>query len=361
MEIAEAFPGLAWGECIVQPTSVPPAIKAEVKKAIGVVPGWVDRMAANPWLVRAFSRFGQKRVAHVPPALTDLITLVVSQDNSCRYCFGVQHALLRVLGYDQGYIDRLERDFHVADLTPAQRAALDFARKISRANPRVGPREFAELAKHGFTPPAIAEIAALAAMSVFHNRVATVLALPPEALETMVDQRLFKMLRPLIAWRMRRQPVPPEPAPRSSDRPCAAVVAALDGSPAAGAFRDVIDDAWASNALPRRTKALMLAVVARALGCPATEREARDLAVREGVGSETIDEVLATLGSRELDAREAALVPFARDTVRAQPEALQRRLREVTNGAGAETILEVAGTVALANAVCRLTVLLDLC
>ena len=43
---------------------------------------------------------------------------------------------MKILGYPDGHIDRLERDFHLSDLTRAEQAALDFARKLSRANPR---------------------------------------------------------------------------------------------------------------------------------------------------------------------------------------------------------------------------------
>src|SRR5205823_551117 len=67
---------------------------------------------------------------------------------------------------------------------------------------------------------------------------------------------------------------------------------------------------------PRRTKTLVFAVVARALGCARSEVESRVALEREGLGARDVDEVLATLASARLDAREARLVPFARETVR---------------------------------------------
>jgi len=46
---------------------------------------------------------------------------------------------LRIYGYDETTLARLERDFHLADLSSPTRIALDFARKLSRADPRPTP------------------------------------------------------------------------------------------------------------------------------------------------------------------------------------------------------------------------------
>ena len=59
--------------------------------------------------------------------------------------------------------------------------------------------------------------------------------------------------------------------------------------------------------------------------------------------------------------REARLVPFARETVRYQPAAIQRRMRELARGLSPEEVLEAVGIAALANAVCRMSVVIDAC
>jgi alkylhydroperoxidase family enzyme len=164
-----------------------------------------------------------------------------------------------------------------------------------------------------------------------------------------------------MSWRMRSRQGAPQAPPRPNDGPGARIVAALGSSPAAGLFRRALDGAWASTVLPTRTKALVVAVVARALACPYGEAEAREVLRGEGIGAGDVDEVLATLASRRLDAREARLVPFARETVRYQPAAIQKRLRAVTEGFGPEEILETVGIASLANALCRLSVVLDAC
>jgi len=350
-----------WGECIVPSAPVSPALQGEVRRAVGAVPGWLPRLAPSPWLVRALCEIIGRPMAHAPLEVCDLVGLVVSQENSCRYCYGIQRAVLKIFGERDERIDVLVRDPQAGELTPAARAALDLARRLTRANPRPGAADFEALIRAGFSRPAAAELVFAAAANAFTNRIGTLLALPPEPLESLVRSPVFRLVRPLIAWRMRSRPRAPEPAPRPDDGPCAAVVAALDGSPAAGVLRRMIDGAWASDVLPRRTKSLVLAVIARALGCPHGEREARRLVAAEGLGPTDLDEILANLGSPRLDAREARLVLFARETVRYQPAAIQRRTRELAQEFTPEEILETVGVVALANAVCRMSVVLEAC
>ena len=361
MSAPAAFASSEWGECIVPAVAPTPALAAEVRRAMGVVPPWLPRVASSPWLARAFAALVGRPVAYMAPELFDLISLVVGQDNSCRYCYGAQRTLLRVLGYSEDYISRLERDFNVVELPAAERAALDFARRLSRADPRATGADFEAVVRAGLDRRAVVEVAVSAVANTFANRVATLLALPPETrLEAMVDRPLFRVVRPLLAWRLRARRRSPEPPPPERP-PCAPVVAALGDSPAAGVLRRTIDEAWASEVLPRRTKTLLLAVVGKALGCAASQAEARELLDGEGFLPEAVDEVLANLASPRLDALEARLVPFARETVRYQTGPIQRRFREVSAGLTPEQILETVGMLALANAVCRLSVVLEAC
>jgi uncharacterized peroxidase-related enzyme len=335
-------------------------MEAEVRRAIGVVPGWLPRLAPCPWMVQAITGLIQRPFAYAPGVLCDLVALVVSQDNSCRYCYGAQRAVMRIHGYPDRQIDRILRDFHVAELPPAERAALEFARRITRANPRPGRAELDAVVRAGMRREAVLEVAAVAASANFSNRWATFLALPQESIERLVASPLFRVIRPLVAWRMRRRPARPIAPPVPNDGPAAAVVAALGSSPTAHLLRAVVDGAWASEILPRRTKTLILGVVGRALGCAQTEAEARTLLAGEFTPAD-LDEIFTTLRSPRLDAREARLVPFARETVRYQPEIISGRLREVVAGFTPAETVEAVGVLAVTNAMARLTVVLEAC
>jgi alkylhydroperoxidase family enzyme len=361
MGAAVSIDDVGWGECVVPAVAVDPGVASSVRRRMGGSPDWLTRVAPLPWLVDATCALVGKPFAYVRPELVDMIVLVVSQDNSCRYCYGVQRTIMRILGYPDDQVDRMLRDLHLADVSPAERTALDFARRVSRANPLPTHADFEAVVRAGMRPLAVAEVAAIAAGASFSNRTATLLALPPESIEDASRTPLFRIMRPLVAWRMRPRPKSPLPPPEPNDGPCARLIAALGDSPSASALRSIIDAAWASDVLPRRTKALMLAVIARAMGCAYGEQEARAFVAAEGLIADDVEEVLSTLGSPRLDARERRLVPFARETVRYQAATIQARFRDVCRDFTSAEILETAGIVALANAACRLSVVLDAC
>ncbi len=158
MGLAAAAANLDWGECVVPAVPVPPALRAEVRRAVGAVPGWLPRLAPSPWIVRALCEIIERPFAHAPLDVCNLVALAVSQENSCRYCYGVQRAVFKILGYRDQDIDAIARDAQVGELTPAARAALDLARRLTRANPRPGGADFEALVRAGFSRPAAAEI-----------------------------------------------------------------------------------------------------------------------------------------------------------------------------------------------------------
>jgi AhpD family alkylhydroperoxidase len=350
-----------WAECLLPPTDLPPAIAADVRRLIGRGPAFVPRLAHAPWVALAVARVLDGPLAYISRELAERIGLVVAQDNSCRYCYGTLRALLRVSGRSEVDVDRIVRDSLATDLTPAERVAVDYARRVARANPRPGRAELQAVVAAGVDPRAAVEVAAQTAFASFMNRMATLVALPQEPLEALTASPFFRIVRPLVAWSMRHKAKQPQPPPQPNDGPCARVVAALGDSPAAHVVRATIDDAWASPILPARTKALVVAVIARGLECAYGESEARGLLGREGFSADDIDEVLTTLASPRLDPREARLVPFARETIRYQPLQIQRGLRELCCDLGPAETMEMIGIVSLANAVCRLSVVLDAC
>jgi alkylhydroperoxidase family enzyme len=353
---------MEWGECWLEPAPMPRELVADLKRRTGgVVPAWAPRLASVPWVVRANASGILERVAFMPVGLWDLIGFVVSQDNSCRYCYGMTRTILKVLGYRDAQVDRIERDVHLAELPPPEEAALDFARKLSHANPRPTPADGDALERAGHDRSAVAEIACAAAFAGFPNRIATCFAIPPEPFERFAESTMGRLLRPILARRMRGKRVPPAPLPSPNPDPCARLVAALAGSPFARMVRDMVDQAMASPVLPRRTKLLMIAVVARALGCAYCEGEARTGLDLEGFDAAAVDEILANLGSAKLDRRDALLVPFARETVRYQTVAIQRRTRELAGELAIEEVIEAVGIAALANSIARLSVLLETC
>jgi uncharacterized peroxidase-related enzyme len=339
---------------------VPTGLEAEARRKLGLVPNLVTFVVASPWLPRAMLDLMTLAYSHADARLTRLVAVVASYENACRYCYGTSRAVLRIQGWSEAEIAGLEHDMQLAELSENTRAVLDFVRLLTRANPRPARDRVEALVARGYDRLAVVEIAATAALWCLGNRIATFLAIPAEdRFEALPDSFLGKLLRPLIARRLRRRfALVPAPAPLGPiDVPYAGIVQALEGTPSAAACRDVIAAAFASPVLPRRAKALVFGVVARSLECSVCETEARRVLVAEGLAHEAADETLDRLDSPALDPLERELVRFARDTVRYRPAEIHDRTRALRDEIGPDRTLEAVGVAALANAVVRLAML----
>lgn len=360
--MAEATPKrveeVSWQEPFL-PTGRNPELEREMRRRYGVVPPHIPYFAECPWVPRANEAMEEasRRAAHLDLDLVQRIGLVVSQDNSCRYCFASVRAFMRLRGVAEADIRRLEQDVLVEDYPERDRAVLALARRLSRADPIPGPEAFAALGEHGYGPAAQKEIACIVASVCFANRTSTFTAVPPREMERMPDRWYIRLLRPLLKRRMERRPGPAAGVPLEPDLErgdFGYVVAGLDGLPMAPSIRRTIDMAWSCPHLSRRAKALVIAVIGRGLGCGLSMEEATRILGEEGLAAEDVEQVLRDLASPKLTPIEAVVVPFARETIWYRPAQIQRRAREVHARLTQPQFLDLVGTAALGNLLCRL-------
>jgi AhpD family alkylhydroperoxidase len=351
-----------WGECLLEHRR-DAELERDVRKALGVPWPLIRFYSPCPWLARAFinSNYRNGQLAHIDVDLADLIFLAVSQDNSCRHCYASQRAALRILGFDEARIRHVEEASFYAEADRSEQLALDFARRFSRANPPLSAADRAALREAGYSDEAIKEIAYMAFYTVYSNRTTTLPAVPLKRAEGIDSHWRVRLLRPLIArnLRSRRGSGRPEFLPSEMKTgPFAYVWLELDGLPVARIWLEIFDSAWRSQILGERTKALVLAVVARGLGSKRSEGEAKRLLSPLGLDEGQVDEILAHLASPKLDPIEAAIVPYARETIRYRPVDIQRRGRKLREQLSVEQFLELVGLASLANATCRLSLVL---
>ena len=353
---------IEWEACMLEPRR-DAELEREVRKALGLVPPAIPLFAPCAWLARAFVRCNLllTPLVYAERALVDLISLAVSQANSCRYCYASQRALLRIQGFDEERIRQLQEAYVGAESDPGERRALEFARSISRSSPPPSAVERSALREAGFSDGAIREIAYVAAMTIAANRYTTLPALPLVQVEGLEKRWFIRLLRPVLARLLRSKTKQGEPEflpPELRTGPFAYVTLALDGLPVARILRQTLDAAWNSPVLSQRAKALVFAVVGRGLDSKRSEQEARSLLAPHGLDEGQLDEILSHLASSKLDPIEAAIVPFARESVHYQPVEIQRRARKLREELGLEPFLELIGVIGLANATCRLSLAL---
>ena len=359
---------IQWGEPLL-PVVADPAWEAEMKSR-GGRPNNVDlRTAPLPWL-REFcfsARTYFYSVAVMPERLYPIVAMVVAQENSCRYCYGINRAVLKIVGYSEAFIEGVERDMRVAELDEKERAVLAFCRNLARSRPRPARSEAEALIKLGYSPLAVAEIASCVAASCFYNRVITMTACPPQEDLERASSSPVEVLKGIAATFMqgiaaRRQvtrKIAPLDAAALADGPFGPVLATLAGLPAAAGVKAAVDGALASTVLSRPAKALMFAVVARALDCRRSEVEARKLLNGGDMDDAEVDSALATLQSKRLASRESGLLSWSRDTVNYETPVMQKKTRMLAAEIGDTAVLEAIGIAALANGIVRLAMLLE--
>jgi AhpD family alkylhydroperoxidase len=354
---ANALEHVAWEPCLLEARR-DEELESYARKKLGVPHPTIRHYVDVPWLARALvdlhPEFGL--LVHLDLQLGDLIQLVVSQENTCRYCYAAVRASLRIQGMSEARIRSVEGNLARADLTPREAAAIAFARAQSRSGPPAAAGARQALLDAGVSASEMKEIAFVAAMTDFMNRASTIPAISPYAFERAPDTLRVRLLRPWIARALRagRRRGKATPLDGVPSYPYAGLVKAFDGSPIAPVLAKTLAEMWASPGLSRRCKLLMFAVIARGLGCGTCASEAARALQEEAVPPALLTNVLTHLDAPELDPVERVLVPFARETLWYEPAPLQRRARGVRDRLAGTQFLEAIGVVSLANGLCRL-------
>jgi uncharacterized peroxidase-related enzyme len=112
-------------------------------------------------------------------AQREMIAVVVSATNRCHYCVVSHSAALRKLTEDPGFVDQLATGYKYAKLDDRERAMLDFAVKLTEVSDRCGEEDVEALREAGWNDEEIMDIAQVAAMFNFTNRLASGLGWVP--------------------------------------------------------------------------------------------------------------------------------------------------------------------------------------
>ena len=95
------------------------------------------------------------------------------------HCLVAHGQGVRELSGDPQLGEMMVMNYRVAELSPRQRAMLDFAMKVSQEANKVSEADFAEIASHGFSDDDIWDIAAIAAFFALSNRMANITSMRP--------------------------------------------------------------------------------------------------------------------------------------------------------------------------------------
>src|ERR1700712_1270643 len=125
-----------------------------VQEKSGFVPNVFLTLAYRPDEFRAFFAYHDALMdkdGGLTKAEREMIVVATSSANQCHYCVVAHGAILRIRAKNPQIADQIAINYRKADITPRQKAMLDFAMKVSRAAETVSEADFADLADHGFT------------------------------------------------------------------------------------------------------------------------------------------------------------------------------------------------------------------
>jgi len=159
----------------------------EVQDKAGFVPNVFLALARRPAEWRAF--FAYHDALMVPESVgrtsglskgdREMIVTTTSAANQCLYCVVAHGAILRIYEKKPLVADQVAVNHRKADISPRQRAMLDFAMKVCTDSDKVEDADFAALHAHGFNDEDIWDITAITAFFGLSNRMASVTGMMP--------------------------------------------------------------------------------------------------------------------------------------------------------------------------------------
>jgi len=153
-----------------------------VHEKSGFIPNVFLAWAHRPDEFRAFFAYHDAlldKKGGLTKAEREMIVVATSAVNHCHYCVIAHGAILRIRAKQPLLADQVAVNYLNADLTPRQRAMLDFAVKVATRSHEVNDADFATLRAQGLTEDEIWDIGAIAALFALSNRMANLMALRP--------------------------------------------------------------------------------------------------------------------------------------------------------------------------------------
>ena len=155
----------------------------EVQEKAGFVPNVFLALAHRPAEWRAFMAYHDalllKDTGGLSKGEREMIIVATSAANQCLYCVVAHGAILRIYEKNTLVADQIAVNHRKADITPRQRAMLDFAMKVCTASHTVDDSDFAALRAHGFSDEDAWDIGAITAFFGLSNRMANLTGMRP--------------------------------------------------------------------------------------------------------------------------------------------------------------------------------------
>jgi uncharacterized peroxidase-related enzyme len=159
-----------------------------VQEKAGFVPTVFLALARRPAEWRAFFAYhdalmlkdeGSNPNGSLTKGDREMIVTTTSAANNCLYCVVAHGAILRIYEKKPLVADQVAVNYRKADITPRQRAMLDFAMKVCQRSHDIDDADFTALHAHGLSDEDAWDIGAITAFFGLSNRMANLSGMLP--------------------------------------------------------------------------------------------------------------------------------------------------------------------------------------
>ncbi len=158
-------------------------IALSLQETAGFIPNVLFALAHRPAELRAFLAYNDalmNKESGLSAAEKEMLIVAFSNYNGCTYCVLSHGASLRLETKDPTIADQVAVNYHEADITPRQKAMIDFAMKVTKKSYSINEEDFEKLRAHGFSDEDIWDIAGITAFFNLSNRMMNFAAVRPD-------------------------------------------------------------------------------------------------------------------------------------------------------------------------------------
>lgn len=153
-----------------------------VEQKAGFIPNVMRVLARRPAEFRAFMAYHDALMegdSGLTKAEREMIVVATSGANHCQYCVVAHGAILRIRAKNPLIADQIATNYRQADITPRQRAILDYAMKVSRQSSEVTQADRDIAKEAGLSDEDLWDIASISAFFAMSNRLASATEMRP--------------------------------------------------------------------------------------------------------------------------------------------------------------------------------------
>ena len=154
----------------------------DLQEKSGFVPNVFLALANRPDEFRAFFAYHDalmEKEGGLTKGEREMIVVATSAHNQCIYCVVAHGAILRIREKNPQLADQISSNYRKADITPRQKAMLNFALKVSKSSYEISNDDIEDMRELGFSNDDIWDIGAISALFALSNRMANLTSMRP--------------------------------------------------------------------------------------------------------------------------------------------------------------------------------------